>query len=335
MNIANIKVFPGLCGSKDIDAMNHEQWLESRKKSIGASEIASVLGLNKYKSAYTLWAEKCGLVEPVNETIPMRVGHALEPLIARLYEEQTGRPLTDPGDYAITAHPEYPFLTATCDRLVMDGPLVERVVELKSMNERAAAELAEDAAIAHQCQLQQQMAVTGAALGDIAVLVGNRELRVFEYARNDRFIETVLIPQAVHFWKHVETQTPPEVDESLSTADTLKKLHPADTGEIVGVDENLVASYLRVSAQIKELESEKQLWENRLRAAIGDATFGEADGYQVSLKTQGKSGGCSIAWKTEEEKAVIHSALSARGIAHKISEPTTYRVLRVKEKNDE
>lgn len=38
--------------------------IENRKKGIGASECAIVLGLCKYKSPYELWLEKTGRKEP-------------------------------------------------------------------------------------------------------------------------------------------------------------------------------------------------------------------------------------------------------------------------------
>ena len=38
--------------------LSYEQWLEYRKKSIGGSDCATIIGLNKFKSPYSLWAEK-------------------------------------------------------------------------------------------------------------------------------------------------------------------------------------------------------------------------------------------------------------------------------------
>ena len=41
---------------------SHEEWLEDRRKGIGGSDVGALLGLNKYKSPYTLWAAKSGLL---------------------------------------------------------------------------------------------------------------------------------------------------------------------------------------------------------------------------------------------------------------------------------
>lgn len=40
-----------------------EAWLKQRNKGIGGSDAGIILGVNKYKSPYTLWAEKSSLLE--------------------------------------------------------------------------------------------------------------------------------------------------------------------------------------------------------------------------------------------------------------------------------
>lgn len=46
--------------------MTEKEWLEERKKGIGGSDAATILGLNPYKSNIDLWAEKTGKKEPPN-----------------------------------------------------------------------------------------------------------------------------------------------------------------------------------------------------------------------------------------------------------------------------
>lgn len=61
-----------------------EEWLAGRQKGLGGSDAGAILGLNPYKSAYTLWAEKCQLINsevPDNEA--MRVGRDLEDYVAK------------------------------------------------------------------------------------------------------------------------------------------------------------------------------------------------------------------------------------------------------------
>ncbi len=44
--------------------MNREEWLEERKKGIGGSDVACILGMSPYKTNVELWEEKVGLREP-------------------------------------------------------------------------------------------------------------------------------------------------------------------------------------------------------------------------------------------------------------------------------
>ena len=40
--------------------MSREAWLELRRHSIGGSDAAGIVGLSKWASPYSVWAEKTG-----------------------------------------------------------------------------------------------------------------------------------------------------------------------------------------------------------------------------------------------------------------------------------
>lgn len=56
----------------------HEEWLDNRLKGIGGSDAGSVLGMNKYKSAYALWCEKTGRIHKNIDNERMRFGRDAE-----------------------------------------------------------------------------------------------------------------------------------------------------------------------------------------------------------------------------------------------------------------
>ncbi|WP_308006141.1 YqaJ viral recombinase family protein, partial [uncultured Porphyromonas sp.] len=56
---------------------NREDWLESRTEGIGASDIATIVGLNPYETPYSLWRRKLGLDPAKEETLPMKLGHLM------------------------------------------------------------------------------------------------------------------------------------------------------------------------------------------------------------------------------------------------------------------
>ena len=72
--------------SKSTLDMNHQEWLEDRKRGIGGSEVATVHGLNKYKSPYQLWLQKKGQIElEDSESEPAYWGNDFEEVVAKKF----------------------------------------------------------------------------------------------------------------------------------------------------------------------------------------------------------------------------------------------------------
>jgi len=44
--------------------MSHEDWLAERRKSLGGSDVGAIVGLHRYATPYTVWAEKTGRIPP-------------------------------------------------------------------------------------------------------------------------------------------------------------------------------------------------------------------------------------------------------------------------------
>src|ERR1700730_15622417 len=69
---------------------SREEWLALRMPTVGASEVAALVGASPYETPYSLWARKSGLVPEAEETPAMRRGRHLEAVgVAFLREEQT------------------------------------------------------------------------------------------------------------------------------------------------------------------------------------------------------------------------------------------------------
>ena len=66
-----------------------EEWLEARRSRVTGTDIGALLGVNPWKSEADVAAEKMG-GPGVESTLRMRIGTALEDLIAREYEAETG-----------------------------------------------------------------------------------------------------------------------------------------------------------------------------------------------------------------------------------------------------
>jgi hypothetical protein len=121
-------------------------WLAERRESIGASEAGKILEINgqplsEFGDSYEVYCSKVhGYEVPSNNN--MTCGHLAEPGIAYLFGQETGRIVADPGETTITRSKEYPFISATLDRIqeatqqypAPDGYTGTGVLELKDVD---------------------------------------------------------------------------------------------------------------------------------------------------------------------------------------------------------
>lgn len=94
--------------SKSTLEMTHDEWLLDRRKGIGGSDVATILGLNKWKSPYQLWLEKTGQIGLEHtESEPAYWGNVLEEVVAKEFQERTGKKVRRRNQ--VFEHPLHPF----------------------------------------------------------------------------------------------------------------------------------------------------------------------------------------------------------------------------------
>lgn len=167
-----------------------EEWLYDRLKGIGGSDVGAVLGLNKYKSAYTLWAEKCGLLQDEEEdNEAMRVGRDLEQYVADRFTEATGKKIRKSG-FSFQSE-KHPFMLANVDRLIVGE---KAGLECKTASALTRCDFENgDIPPSYYCQCMHYMAVTGFEKWYIAVLVMGKGFFWYEINRNEEEIEALIL----------------------------------------------------------------------------------------------------------------------------------------------
>jgi len=275
---------------------NQTDWHEERRRGIGSSDAAAVLGLSHWKSCLELYAEKIGLGDPEEDKPDwLYWGAKLEPVIAERYMEETGRTLIDPGRTFVQWSKEYPFMCATIDREIWDDKRrLEGVLEIKTASGFKAKEWTEEPPVEYQIQIQHQMIVTGCHWGSFAVLIGGQQFLWCDVEKNEKFCD-YLIQQEWEFWKRVEAKDPPPPgDPAESAHEALQRLYPKDTGETIALPGEFIDLADRLEnlkATRKDAEDAIKKLENELRAAIGDASFGVLpNGVTFSLRTVPRKG---------------------------------------------
>jgi putative phage-type endonuclease len=280
------------------DYATEDHWRQARRSGLGASDAPIILGVSPYKSPMALFAEKLEIVEPDVQTEAQRWGLAMEGLLAQRYEEATGYQTEPGGRYTVRRSTTWPWLMATLDGLVVkaNGRPVPAVLELKTRSFPRGWD--DGPPLDVIVQVQHQLAVTGWPWAAVAVVIGLREFRHYQVERNDTFIGKMLRIEAA-FYERLRTKTPPDPDSTAATKEVLRALYPVESpGLVVNLppaamewDQMLVDT----KVELKRLTELKDLMENRLKAAMGEAETGVLPGGIVYTYKASERAGYTVA----------------------------------------
>lgn len=255
--------------------MNRDEWLKERRKHIGASDAAAILGLDPHRSPLDIWLEKVRpeMVDAPADEDFLEFGTDVEPAIERRYVKETGRAVYHPSP-AIIVHPKFPELACTPDGL-SDSPdpiVVEYKFERYSDN---FGDPGSDQIPDHfLTQVSHQMACTGRDRADLALMHGAPPIRIYR-AYRDHELERILIDRLRAWWAdYVVKEVEPPIDSSDTWSSYLAKKYPANRGEIVKVEDSATIAaigYLRGQLEsLKSFEADIEKVKNELKALIGE-----------------------------------------------------------------
>jgi len=81
---------------KGFNFKNRAEWLKHRKKGLGGSDVAVLLGLSNFRSRLELWLDKTGRVNDSDESsVIAQRGQIMEKHIAKRFAEQLNIPFSD------------------------------------------------------------------------------------------------------------------------------------------------------------------------------------------------------------------------------------------------
>lgn len=238
--------------------MTHNEWLLDRRRGIGGSDVATILGLNKWKSAYQLWLEKTGQVDLEHtESEPAYWGNVLEEIVAKEFQERTGKKVRRRNQ--VFEHPLHPFLRANIDRDVVGE---NAILECKTANAFLGKEWeGDEVPLSYLCQVQHYMNVLNKEYCYIAVLIGGQK---FIWKRIDRDQELIdmITEKLVDFWEtNVIEGVEPLIDGSEATQEFLKNRY----SELDEVETTLPPAFDEIIDQKRELKKAKKDIEESIR----------------------------------------------------------------------
>lgn len=277
--------------AKHIDKMPEQERNAVRRQGIGASLMASVMGLHpRMDQSVPFLFIVYG--QTLKKTQAMDLGLELEEPAARLFHKRTGLPVERAN--IILKHPVHNWMRCTPDRITrVDGR--PAVLELKTSGTKELwgqeHEPVEGATPLHyQIQVQQQMLVLGWDVGFIGVIaggVGGHEFRWWRIDRDPEWSESI-ITAGEKFWRWCTSKPPqwPKMGGSAQTAALLAELYQRTKPDVLVLPDEehdqTAAQYLREREQMRTAETESRMAANQLKAWLGEHEHGETHRHLIS-----------------------------------------------------
>ncbi len=274
-------------------AADRERWLKVRQGTVGASDIASIMGLpGAYGTPTSVyWSKVAG--DSLPATLRLRIGLHMESLVVALCEEMRPDWLIQPG--GLYTSQQRPWQSATFDRIaVVKDPYAgsEHVpVQIKTSHTMDGyGEDGTDEIPPHYlAQVIWEMSTGQFRRAFVPVLfLSAAKLHIYEvpWDAEAQADLDAMIGEARTFMNMVASRRPPPVDWRPATTSALKRVY----GEVIRQEVIITKDLERRLRRAKELRRHSKEYggqaENELRQRLGSAdTAIDRDGNVVATRT--------------------------------------------------
>lgn len=248
---------------------------EFRKSGIGGSDIAAIMGLSPYKTAYDVWCSKVGNVaDEAGEAAYW--GNILEPIVAAEFEKRTGKPVVHCN--LTLRHPTYEWMIGSGDYLVEgENAGVECKTSSVYLKDRWGDEDGSDEVPAYYLvQGMWYCAIFGWDRVYFPVLIGGQQFRWFKVERDEEVI-AALIDAGEKFWQLVKAHKPPEPQN----LDDIRKMYQRHADGVIHlgteIEVQLWRDYQEAKQRIGMAKDDIERIELAVKATMGDAESLVAD----------------------------------------------------------
>lgn len=271
------------------------------RRTLSPSKGATILGVSRFDSPYALWHRTKGLVAPEPDKDIFAVGHAFEPALAYLWKEANPGWNLSPGEVQVQRDYDGVPALATIDRRASRGSF-RRVVEFKTARklEEWGDDFTDQAPADYVCQVTMQMHMTGYREHPAHLMVMGPffQSHIYEIAYNPALADAIMAG-CINFWRSLEQDTPPDLDDTKATYSCVRELHPDIDGTEVQLDPELAIGYLTAVADEKEVTARLRGYKSRVLAAMRNAQ--QANCFDQKVATRGPHGRGGIALKSNSK----------------------------------
>ena len=306
----------------NVKYMTKQEWLNERSKSIGGSEMGSILGMNPWQSAYALWCERTGRTRPFEGNLATEVGTALEPFVADKFAEISGLGHRVMKSNFLYRNDKCPHMHASPDRLIYAARSTNAAIQAGLECKTTSAWNTQsfkgiEFPMQYYAQCVAYMTVLEVGTWYVAVLVGNHDFHIYKLVRQgvapfvagndfDRpgiedWVEGVITVDdddvsalkeaADAFWHNLEEDVAPPPDGKDSSTEAIKTQYPRDNGAEIWLDghQGDVNELILLKAEAKEIDEKIKAIENIFKYEMGEAEKAHVGTNLITWKTSNRT----------------------------------------------
>ena len=254
-----------------IEVATRDEWLEARKDAIGASEVASILGISPYAGPWEVWADKTNRLESWAGNSATRAGQVFERAVLDQAESELGPLLRD----VRIKHPTLP-MAATLDAKVIESgyPIEAKTTGIVGPVFGKWGDAMTDEIPEHYLvQVHAQLAVTGAEMAFLFALIAGRGVIQYKVERSEKLSER--LGEIVSEWwqKHVVADCEPSRLQVPPPLDVVKRLRRVPKKQITFglLESSFVERRNRINKAKLKVEKLLKAADAQVLLALGDA----------------------------------------------------------------
>lgn len=239
---------------------------ESRSRHIGGSDVPAIMGVSPWGTVWDVWAEKLGMIEPLEPNDQMEAGTHFEDGVLTWAEKRLGTLRRN----QYRSYPEA-YLGCNIDALAMDDE--RRPVEVKTgglfgpvvgeWGEPGTDEVPDHVIV----QCHAHMICTSADLCHVAAFLGGRGFLLYEIKR-DADIAGMIVERCREFWEvNVMGNHEPDAAPTYDVARRMKRT----PNKSVCLKPFLLREWMELRDKAKAATEAEEVARAQILAAMGDA----------------------------------------------------------------
>jgi putative phage-type endonuclease len=293
-----------------------------RRKYLGGSDVAAVLGISPWKTPLDLYLDKITPAKEQPDRNKARIfsrGKTLEPYVLDILAAEESLKIVNRGQRYID--PTCDFLAAEIDAEYYDEKLQSvQNIEIKTSywGKGFGDEGGDDIPVYYTAQAMHGLMVTNRQVCVFGVLVGLDDFRVYRIERDDETIEGIR-RQEFDFWQRVIDLNPPEP----SNTDDVLRMFKQDSGAAIEVGGDVLKAYnelVYAKQMFKDYGEQVSQSEEIIKLHMREAATLTLDGKPI------------LTWKSQETNRFDQTAFKEAHpeLFEQFKKVSTSRVFRIK-----